>query len=183
MKKLRLFGMFALTFALVFGAASCKQDAGPSGDDVADVLKDGEDLSGTWKVTDGSIYIYSKINGAEVKYEYDSIAEIVDYMDYEDTSFTLTKDEAKVFFGEMADSVEDYNKMVDDFDEYEAEMQKIYGSDATVEIDVDARCVINGARTKITYYLSGSSYIKGTLAGVAYEAESENETTIVFEKQ
>ena len=81
MKKLRLFGMFALTFALVFGAASCKQDAGPSGDNVADVLKDGEDLSGTWKITDGSVYLYSKTNGAEVKYEYDSIAEIVDYMD------------------------------------------------------------------------------------------------------
>ena len=183
MKKLRLFGMFALTFALVFGAASCKQDAGPSGDNVADVLKDGEDLSGTWKVTDGSVYIYSKTNGAEVKYEYDSIAEIVDYMDLEDTSFTFTKDEAKDFFGDAAAQVEYYNKMVDDFDSYKESMQKIYGSDATVEIDVDARLVINGARTKITYYISSSGYLKGTLAGVAYEAESENETTIVFEKQ
>ncbi len=183
MKKLRLFGMFALTFALVFGAASCKNDAGPSGDNVADVLKDGEDLSGTWKVTDGSVYIYSKINGTEVKHEYDSIAELVDYMDLEDTSFTLTKDEAKEFFGDAAAQVERYNKMAENLDEYEAEIQKMYGSDATVEYDADARLVINGARTKITYYISGSSYIKGTLAGVAYEAESENETTIVFEKQ
>ncbi|MBP3741687.1 MAG: hypothetical protein J6J00_01750 [Treponema sp.] len=183
MKKLRLFGMFALTFALVFGAASCKQDAGPSGDNVADVLKDGEDLSGTWKITDGSVYLYSKTNGAEVKYEYDSIAEIVDYMDFEDTSFTLTKDEAKEFFGEAAADIEHYNEIAEKFDEYKAEMQKIYGSDATIEGDADARLVINGARTKITYYLSTTSYVKGTVAGVSYEANSEQEIEIVFEKQ
>ena len=73
--------------------------------------------------------------------------------------------------------------MAENLDEYKAEIQKMYGSDATVKYDADARLVINGARTKITYYISGSSYIKGTLAGVAYEAETENETTIVFEKQ
>ena len=63
MKKLRLFGMFALTFALVFGAVSCKQDAGPSGTPVKEVLENGEDLSGTWKITSASI---EDFNGAYV---------------------------------------------------------------------------------------------------------------------
>lgn len=182
MKKLRLFGMFALTFALVFGAVSCKQDAGPTGDNVADVLKDGEDLSGTWKITDGSIYSYSKINGAEVTVDYDKISDILTYTGY-DESIKLTKEEAKEFFGEMADEVELINKAMEDFDKTVEAQKKIYGSDATIEGDADARLVINGARTKITYYLSTTSYVKGTVAGVSYEANSEQEIEIVFEKQ
>ncbi len=48
MKKTRLFGMFALTFALVFGAVSCAQPSAPAIEDVE--LKD-LSLKGTWKCT------------------------------------------------------------------------------------------------------------------------------------
>ena len=59
MKKLRLIAMFALTFALVFGAASCKTEAeedGPWGDSLSEVLKNEElDFKGTWTATDADI--------------------------------------------------------------------------------------------------------------------------------
>ena len=52
MKKIRLIGMFALTFALVFGAGSCKndEDEGPWGDSLAEVLKEEGDkfLKADW---------------------------------------------------------------------------------------------------------------------------------------
>ena len=52
MKKINLIGMFALTFALVFGAVACSNSAPSSAPDIADVeLKDLE-LKGTWKVTE-----------------------------------------------------------------------------------------------------------------------------------
>ena len=59
MKKLRLIAMFALTFALVFGAASCKneEEEGPWGESLAEVLKNEPklDLSGTWKAFEAEL--------------------------------------------------------------------------------------------------------------------------------
>ena len=56
MKKTRLFGMLALAATLVFGAVSCKQDAGRSWDDLFEVLdSENLDLSGTWEITEDTM--------------------------------------------------------------------------------------------------------------------------------
>ena len=61
MKKLRLIAMFALTFALVFGVASCKneEEEGPWGESLAEVLKAEPKLKfdGKWKATDADLEV------------------------------------------------------------------------------------------------------------------------------
>lgn len=117
MKKTRLFGMLALAVALVFGAASCAQDAGSSQssqddskdnskkddsksswDDLYEVLDDGEDLSGTWKITKLSGYI--KEDGKKRELDLEDLDD--DELEY---TFT-TKRAAKAFFTEILEEHE-----------------------------------------------------------------------------
>ena len=98
MKKTRLFGMLALAVALVFGAASCKQDTN-TWDDLKDVLEADEDLSGTWKLTDYSGY--AKFDG-----EKESMGDV----EYTEIPL-LTKQLAKDFFYEMLTTYETMYKM------------------------------------------------------------------------
>lgn len=98
MKKTRLFGMLALAVALVFGAASCKQDTN-TWDDLKDVLKADEDLSGIWKVTDSSGYM--KLDGEKESMEEVEYTEIP----------LLTKQLAKEYFNEMVTTYEAMYKM------------------------------------------------------------------------
>lgn len=53
MKKTNLFGMLALSCALVFGMVSCKNETAPATRSAEDVLLDTEvDLTGRWNMTD-----------------------------------------------------------------------------------------------------------------------------------
>ena len=179
MKKMKLFGMFALTFALVFGAAACKQDAGPSGDNVKDVLADGEDLSGTWKATDGSYYAKVTMNGDSLKsVDTDELSKVLEELDLEAT-YTFTKAEADAFFGEIAELAED----LDDTDDEIKEIKDRFGSDIDVDYDADVRFVINGARDKITFYAAASISYTTTVLGQSVDYDSDVEFEIVFEKQ
>ena len=181
MKKLRLFGMFALTFALVFGAASCKQDAGPSGDNVADVLADGEDLSGTWKVVSGSLYMKMDTMGQKVEIDTDNISEVIEENPYiHDASIELdTKEKAKAYFEPIAKSVEEMNNA----EEMLKEAQEELGSNADVDYNMDARFVINGDRNKITYYAAGDYSVTASYKGQTATMSEEIELEVVFEKQ
>ena len=97
MKKTRLFGMLALAVALVFGAASCKQDTN-TWDDLKDVIEADEDLRGIWKLTDYSGYV--KFDGEKESIEAES-AEIT----------LSTKQRAKEYFNEMVTTYETVSKM------------------------------------------------------------------------
>lgn len=181
MKKLRLFGMFALTFALVFGAASCKNDAGPKGDDVADVLADGEDLSGTWNAVSGSLYMKMDTMGQKVEIDTDNITEVIKGNPYiHDASIELdTKAEAKAYFDSIAKSVEAMNNS----EEMLKEAQEEFGSNADVDYNMDARFVINGDRNKITLYVAGDYSVTASYAGQTATMSEEIDFEVVFEKQ
>lgn len=97
MKKTRLFGMLALAVALVFGAASCKQDTN-TWDDLKDVIEADEDLRGIWKLTDYSGYV--KFDGEKESIK-DQSAEIT----------LSTKQRAKEYFNEMITAYETVSKM------------------------------------------------------------------------
>ena len=98
MKKIRLFGMLALAVALVFGAASCKQDTN-TWDDLKDVLEADEDLSGIWKVTDYSGYA-----------KFDGEKEPMEEVEYTEIPL-LTKQLAKDYFNDMVTAYESVSKM------------------------------------------------------------------------
>jgi len=187
MKKLRLFGMFALTFALVFGAASCKQDAGPSGTPVKEVLENGEDLSGTWKITSASINTKATENGVEQSVETTDTAKAAKNFGLSSSEFTFTKAEAKKFFGDLAADVEEINNSAEYLKEMTAEYEGVSGVTVDADADFDARFVANGDNTKLTYWVSGYSKIsvKGTVMGqsIDSEMEQEGEIEVVFEKQ
>ena len=75
MKKIRLIGMFALTFALVFGAVSCKNETeeGPWGDSLAEVLKEEKStkfLEADWLADedDTEVDVTITLGGEEIDY-------------------------------------------------------------------------------------------------------------------
>ena len=175
MKKTRLFGMLALAVALVFGVASCAQDSKPSGKDVADALKDGDDLSGTWKLTDAYMYLSVDTNvpGAksyEEEYEGpEKVAKsaLLPFPLDSNLSFTLTKENQK-------ENLEYIVKLLEanlDGDEEE----EIPGVDS----DVDGYFIVNNDLDEIYFYMSGSA----TTSYDGFKMYTEQEIDLTFTKQ
>ena len=167
MKKTRLFGMLALAVALVFGVASCAQDSKPSGKDVADALKDGDDLSGTWKLTDAYVYSYSELGLLTHEEEYEGPKEVAEseflpfYLD-SNLSFKLTKENQK-------ENLEYISKLLE---MYEKEVEKADG-------DFDGYFIVNNDLDEIYFYMniSYSESFGGS------EVSSELEIDLTFTKQ
>ena len=179
MKKLRFLGIFAITFALVFAATSCQQDTTPSGDSVKEVIDNGESLAGTWKITEGSYYQYYKMTGlgndAEDTEESDDVEEVAALSNF----FSVTNDFTDAQLLAIAESVE----AMKDESAYTEEVKAMYGSDANVDFDIDARFVVNENRDKITYYVNNSGSVSASYSGVTASIDSEYEITVVLEKQ
>ena len=172
MKKTRLFGMLALAVALVFGVASCAQDSKPSGKDVADALKDGDDLTGTWKLTDAYAYLSvdTDVPGARsYEEEYDTpkkVAEEAGFMPFsldDNLSFKLTKEDQEFYLGFISEMLKAYEK----------EAEKYDGA------DFDGYFIVNNDLDEIYFYmnLSESESLEG------YEASMEVEVDLTFTKQ
>lgn len=140
MKKLRLIAMFALTFALVFGVASCKneEEEGPWGESLAEVLKAEPklDLSGKWKVFEGDGEIELDGPDAAVAY-FQPFAAMFD---------ALTGEEkAKFICEEFLELESEYNSTGNDF----AEMLIAKEADMKKDKDQSFTVLINGDRDQI----------------------------------
>lgn len=159
MKKLKLFGMFALTFALVFGVVSCSN--GSKNDDLADVINEA-DLSGTWKITDidysfdcsneDMAKLYSEVSKEDGKdpdkMNLDEKIEYFGLTNAKELKFA-TKEEAKAFWDERVKAAEEENKAVAKEIEEEKKMYEATG------VDFDASNVtsieINGGQDEVYY--------------------------------
>ena len=166
MKKTRLFGMLALAVALVFGVASCAQDSKPSGKDVADALKDGDDLSGTWKLTDAYVCLSvdTDVPGAksyEEEYEGPEKVAKSEFLPFDldsNLSFKLTKENQKENLEFISKILEMYEKEAEDFDGY---------------------FIVNNDLDEIYFYMDASE--SESFGG--YEVSSEIEIDLTFTKQ
>ena len=186
MKKLKLFGMFALTFALVFGVVSCSN--GSKNDDLEDVLKEDVDLSGTWEITDVDIAYDIDIDGdvpadakKQVKESYKptyngkelddlSLDELIEYVGQEKTVTFATKEQAKASFEKL---VEDTKKINEKFKNgpidysYGVMSGKAEGS-AFVEMNKDRPELIMGESLSIKVEVEGITITLSTDQEVTY---------------
>lgn len=164
MKKLKLFGMFALTFALLFGVVACSN--GSKNDDLEDVLKEDADLSGTWEITDVDVdFDLSGDIPDEAKDAFEEGLKIqgkkIDELTLDEKIETFcggqksitfaTKEEAKAFFDEMVKSANEINEKfkngtVDD--SFYGFSGKVDG-EAYVEINKDQTEVISGSSMSV----------------------------------
>ena len=171
MKKARLFGMFALAAALVFGAVSCQQDAGSSQssqnswnnskDDSTDNPTNNSTDNSTGNSKDDSKTSWDNLKDVLAADEdLSGTWKLTDYSGYTKTDGVeksdagwdtnekfelLTKQEAKTFFDSM---ITDY------------EIAKTY-------YDGEFSATINGNRDEIQVYL----YYKSSEYGYDYERE------------
>lgn len=188
MKKTRLFGMFALTFALVFGAVSCAQ---PTGDNVADVKDDAASLVGKWKCTvyevesDGSVDDSLKeLFGKDT----DTKVEITDA--FKATFDFELKDEAaaKAWVEEMAKEVEAFEKSKETQKTAMKAGYELLGALGgfkvdDVDLDGEYSVTINKDRTEIVEETSQSYSVTFSKDGNSVSASESGSTKIVWEKQ
>ena len=170
MKKTRLFGMLALAVALVFGVASCAQDSKPSGQDVADALKDGDDLSGTWKLTDAYAYVWSDSNvplfSYEAEYEGPEKVAKSGMLPFEldsNLSFTLTKENQKENLERISKMLEATEKEAEEVDDG----------------DFDGYFIVNNDLDEVYFYM----YMSGSESEFGIEVSMEQEIDLTFTKQ
>lgn len=142
MRGLKLFGMLAMAATLVLAAVSCKEP-GQTDADLADVLEAGEDLSGTWKVADGSKVYVDYISGSM---EYATPEKVCSYFT-SSASGIGTQDGASVTLEDETEAEAFFKALVKN---YENNMPTLKSVEAAGGI-VDYKLVINGARDKITY--------------------------------
>ena len=173
MKKTRLFGMLALAVALVFGVASCAQDSKPSGKDVADALKDGDDLTGTWKLTDAYAYISvdTDVPGSiSYEREYEGPKEVAKsefgyyiYFLDDNNSFKVTKENQEDYLGSISEIFKESEKAAEKDD----------------DIDFDGYFIVNNDLDEIYFYMNAS--YSESLGG--YEMSVDTEIDLTFTKQ
>ena len=168
MKKTNLFGMLALSCALVFGMVSCKNEVASSGTDLKDVVLSELSLKGTWKCTEyeGTEEVNDK-EAFKALYGYD-------YVEPTSTSYKPgnkvfeTESEAYTFFRNRQIEAENYARA------------KELATDASIEASLRAMCsyynvtfVEGTGDTDATYTLDGDS---------VYTEEMSETMTITFKK-
>ena len=164
MKKLKLFGMFALTFALLFGVVACSN--GSKNDDLSEVINEA-DLSGKWVITDVEYSyecsdeqmaaLYSDAvadNGVDPdKMTLDEKIAMLGLTDVKELNFA-TKEEAKAYFDAQIKEADEANKAAAKQIE---EMKKGYdGTGIDFDLSNETSVEINGSQDE-TYWINDMS--------------------------
>ena len=204
MKKIKMIGMLALAFTLVFGAVSCKnetEDEGPWGDSLAEVLKEEKNLSlaGTWKAVEGDITADVDVDASdesklkmlmmfigkdpEKLTEKDKIAIAISEIGMWAAEETFTKDQGKTEPKEMVD----YEKYIKDTYKNGPVAGYSEGQKAYFDINI----MINGDRDELRIEFlrtmegklpkSGEG-MPADLSGKKYEATEEGYVTWKLQK-
>jgi len=186
MKKLKLFGMFALTFALVFGVVSCS--SGSSNDDLEEVLKEDDvDLSGTWEVTDIDMAYDIDIDGEGITSDAKKLAKeefeksmlkgkTIDDLTLDEkiamvgcpkTVTLSTKEEAKAFFDNMVKQAKETN---DKYKNGPVE-ERAFGVSAKVTEEMSVE--MNKDRTKFIYGTAFTYEMDYTVYKITMDSDAE----------
>lgn len=176
MKKINLIGMFALTFALVFGAVACSNDSGSSGSsgtNIADVeLKDLE-LKGKWKCTEFEVTLYEPEDKEAFKewFGYEYVAP---------TATATASDDALSIYDEEFDTEEEAQNWFKARQTEAKAYEKITDPDKSWETSAKAMCELKGFEYVSSEAAGESSW---TLDGDSkYTEEFTSESTITFKK-
>ena len=183
MKKINLIGMFALTFALVFGVAACNNGSSSSADsgtDIVDVTLKDLELKGYWKCTswDGS-YDVSDPEAFKALYGYEYKAADVtiddDYLETFDIDLTASEDAAQTYFKNIQEKEKAEAKAEEAKAKLTDEQIAKYNEEAG-----KAFCALYGV-TYVDYSAEGEDAC--TLDGDSkYTEENSYEFTVTFKK-
>ena len=176
MKKLRLIAMFALTFALVFGAASCKteEDDGPWGDPLLEVIKEEKlKLSGTWKAIEGEVDANDAVKKAYENYykiKWDNLNEKQMIQAAVEKCYLSDTELPGEAFLEIAGGMEALNSQYKD-----GPVEKTAAENKKYNVYEEGSILINGDRNQIKI----EYYYKDDYPGNSWEYTAY----VIFEKQ
>ena len=196
MKKTRLFGMFALTFALVFGAVSCAQ---PTGDAPADVKDDAASLVGKWKCVEYEVDsdenyddAIKTLLGADATAAAEKLTDAAKEAYMRSQDFEIANEEEAKAYIELLDAQkkafdEQKAKAKEKLEEQKKAMAAIFAlGGATLdeyEVDGDLDITISKGRDQIVIETSESGSMKVTYNGESASASMSGSTRTVWEKQ
>jgi len=192
MKKTNLIGMFALTFALVFGAVACSSgSSASSAPSAAEALKDKDaKYAGKWKCTEDSSTsttecsdkdAYKKITGVDWKDE-----EEKEEKSEVGTVMELTEEEARATFAIYAamEEANETNKEETVAARKKAMEESCKAIGATLDaFEMDSSMSATLDESTFTFEASGSSSYTVTKGDDSFTVTSEGSSVQVWEKQ
>ena len=191
MKKIALLLSVMSFLAVICGCSNSSSD-----DDLLDVIKAGEDLSGTWTLTDAYLLLEEYEDGIpdEGNVEIDNYDDFIkyvkqdsDYEDYGDYPYTVTFATAEQAAKELKYVAEKWEENAKENKAKYEQMQAMTGCAAMFGLVISEQKFdetvwerINKDRTEITFYDYIDCVIKGSMMGQSFSDTAKAKVRLVY---